>query len=372
MPKSIHIIALDVPFPLNYGGAIDMFYRIKSLHKLGFKITLHCFEYGRGKQKELEEYAHNVIYYKRKKNVLALFSSTPFIIKSRSNKLLLSHLSVDTSPILFEGIHTTSFLKHAQLKNRIKLVRCHNIEHDYYSALAKRTYGLKSIFYKNEAKKLARYETKLSHATALLAIQNKDFEHFKQINLNTYLLPASLPESQSNKEVSLKNYALFHGNLSVPENEEAAKWLIKNVCSKIKNIAFKIAGQNPSEQLKNLCTQYKIDLIASPKHEKMNSLIAEARVHFLYTAQTTGLKLKLLTALQTSGVVIVNPEMIAGTDLCNYCLVAKTSNEYIQFVKASFEKAVDLKHSLNRKKQFLEAYNTVTNCKIIETLCQQE
>ena len=138
MSKSIHIVALDVPLPLNYGGAIDIFYRIKALYQLGFNITLHCFEYGRGEQKDLERYTTRVIYYPRKKKVFDLFSSTPFIVKSRANKSLLAQLKGDNYPILFEGIHSTAFLNNIQLKNRIKLVRCHNVEHNYYSSLARR------------------------------------------------------------------------------------------------------------------------------------------------------------------------------------------------------------------------------------------
>ena len=49
--QELHIVSFDVPFPPNYGGAVDVFYKIRALHKLGVKIHLHCFEYVRGKQK---------------------------------------------------------------------------------------------------------------------------------------------------------------------------------------------------------------------------------------------------------------------------------------------------------------------------------
>jgi hypothetical protein len=53
LEKHLHIISFDVPYPANYGGVIDVFYKLKNLHKAGVKIILHCFEYGRGEQKEL-------------------------------------------------------------------------------------------------------------------------------------------------------------------------------------------------------------------------------------------------------------------------------------------------------------------------------
>ena len=46
MKNKLHIISLDIPFPANYGGVIDIFYKLKSLSNLGVEIILHCFEYG--------------------------------------------------------------------------------------------------------------------------------------------------------------------------------------------------------------------------------------------------------------------------------------------------------------------------------------
>jgi hypothetical protein len=50
MNKTLHIICHDVPWPADYGGVVDLFYKIKALHDEGVKIKLHCFDYGRGKR----------------------------------------------------------------------------------------------------------------------------------------------------------------------------------------------------------------------------------------------------------------------------------------------------------------------------------
>ena len=123
--KNLHIICLDVPFPADYGGAIDMFYRIKALHQLGYNLTLHVYEYGRGKHAELNQFG-NVIYYSRKRSFLNLFSSRPFIVQTRKNKKLLDNLLKDDFPILFEGIHTTWFLENSEIQKRTTIVRMHN------------------------------------------------------------------------------------------------------------------------------------------------------------------------------------------------------------------------------------------------------
>ncbi len=104
MSRHLHIICLDVPYPVDYGGVFDLFYKLPSLQKLGVHIHLHCFEYGRGEQKELEKYCLSVQYYKREKK---LSFRLPYIVSSRSNEQLMSCLLKDNHPILMEGIHCT-------------------------------------------------------------------------------------------------------------------------------------------------------------------------------------------------------------------------------------------------------------------------
>jgi hypothetical protein len=53
LDKHLHIVCLDIPYPADYGGVVDLFYKIKSLHQLGVKIHLHCFTKDREPQDEL-------------------------------------------------------------------------------------------------------------------------------------------------------------------------------------------------------------------------------------------------------------------------------------------------------------------------------
>ena len=43
----LQIISFNIPYPPNYGGVIDVYYKLKALHSAGVKVHLHCFEYGR-------------------------------------------------------------------------------------------------------------------------------------------------------------------------------------------------------------------------------------------------------------------------------------------------------------------------------------
>jgi len=50
----------------------DLFYKIKTLHKLGIKIHLHCFEYGRGEQDELKNIAKRFSIIKETHSLMGL------------------------------------------------------------------------------------------------------------------------------------------------------------------------------------------------------------------------------------------------------------------------------------------------------------
>lgn len=76
--KNLHIVAFTIPFPPNYGGAIDVFYKLKALYELGVQIHLHCFEYDRSPSKELEQYCKTVYYYKRNKSFKYWFFKNTF------------------------------------------------------------------------------------------------------------------------------------------------------------------------------------------------------------------------------------------------------------------------------------------------------
>lgn len=365
--KYLHIVSFDVPFPADYGGAIDVYYRIKALHSLGFKIVLHCFEYGRGKQAHLDEICERVFYYHRPKTLLQAFNKRPFIVASRASKELLNRLLFDEHPILFEGLHTTWFLEHPAIQKRMTYVRTHNIEHDYYQGLADKTPFPRRIYFQQEAKKLKRYESVLKLAKHILCIRKGDLEHFRQYNQQVSVLPASLPEMSNSAYCETEKYVLFHGNLSVSENEDAVKWIIENLWKKDSSLPpLKIAGKNPSKELIELTGLYSIELIANPSDEALQQLLQKARIHLLTTDQSTGVKLKLLNALQTSGHVLVNPEMVNGTDLGEMCTICSSSSEFISKIKEIENFNLDISMYQNRQLILNLKYDTVDNCRVFE------
>lgn len=356
---------MDVPLPADYGGAIDIFYRIKALHSLGVKIHLHCFEYGRGVQPELEQYCEEVYYYNRKKRFVDLIGRTPFIVKSRISDALLNNILGDDYPILFEGLHTTWYLEHPEIQQRITLVRAHNIEHEYYFGLMQNSSRIKKLYFQLEHKKLARYEAILHNCSAILPIRLGDLNHFRKYNNHCLVLPASLPEFSHIDEQVTEDYCLFHGNLSVPENYHAAKWLMREVWSNNGLPELIIAGKDPSSELMELAKQTGCKIISNPSDDHMQELLQKAQIHVLFTTQPTGLKLKLLAALQTNGEVLVNTHMVAGTDLEQWCTIADTAKQFVEHIQNLSSIKRSDNHFQARKDAIKDKYNTKKNCQLI-------
>jgi hypothetical protein len=316
----LHIISFDIPWPANYGGVIDVFYKAKALAEHGVKVHLHCFEYGRKQQKVLEATFFEVRYYKRDISKKHLFKNQPYIVSTRDSELLVKHLLEDDYPILMEGIHTSNLLHDKRLKKRVKLVRTHNIEHDYYLNLSRvEKDPFKKYYFYNESVKLARYEKTLSRADALLCISENDFQYFSKKFSNVILVPAFHPYREVTSQTGKGKYVLYHGNLSVPENANAVRYLIDEVFKDL-NIPFVVAGLKPSRALSTLIQNTpNLKLVANPDDEKLNTLIREAQINVSVTFQVTGLKLKLLNNLYQGRFCLVNSAMLSGSQLDALC-----------------------------------------------------
>ncbi|MES2130985.1 MAG: glycosyltransferase [Bacteroidota bacterium] len=342
MQSHLHIISFDIPYPANYGGVIDVFHKIRCLHKKGIKVILHCFEYGNRKPApELEKFCHKVYYYKRETSPLNQVSLLPYNVKSRINEQLKKNLMDDEYPILFEVLHTCYLLNDPDLTQRKKFFRHSNIEHEYFLELAKvETSVLKKIYLKLEAFKLKRFEKQIQFSECILAVSESDLRYFKTTYPHTpsVYLPSFHPFDTIQSKPGKGNYILYHGNLSVPENYVAALWLIEHVFSKLPYPVI-IAGLNPPTHLREKINAYKhIELKENCSEEDMQDLITNAQIHCLYTAQATGLKLKLLNVLYSGRYVIANTNILVGTSLAEACELCNTPEEYISMINRLFVK----------------------------------
>ena len=337
--KTLHIICHDVPWPVNYGGVVDLFYKIKSLHEAGIKIKLHCFDYGRGRQNELNKYCEEVNYYERQRGWKSVSVTLPYIVKSRANPMLLDNLLKDENPVLLEGIHCTAFLKQLLEKNKKIFLRLHNVEFFYYSQLFQGEKNLfKKFYFLNESMFLRQYEYRLPDELPVIAVSPKDAVFYRDEldKKNTMYLPVFIPWSEIKSPVGVGTYCLYHGNLSVAENEKAAAWLLERVFSLAK-VPFIVAGKNPSKRLRKKVEKHKnVLLVSNPSDDELNDLITKAQIHILPSFNNTGIKLKLINALYNGRHCIVNEAAVEGTGLEDACHIGTNSISFASIVSQLF------------------------------------
>jgi glycosyltransferase involved in cell wall biosynthesis len=369
----LHVISFNIPYPPNYGGVMEVYYKLKALHEEGVRIHLHCFEYGRNESKELNKICEAVYYYHRDHSLRDFTSLTPYIVKTRRSEVLVDNLLKDDAPILFEGLHTCYYLSDERLKKRLKLVRMHNVESDYYHDLGVSENKLARKFYfYTEAIKLRFFEKILSYADCVLAISPADYEQLKEKYVRVEYLPSFHPNEHVKSLSGKGDFVLYHGNLSVNENNQAAVWLVSKVFSKLPDIKFVVAGSSPSETLKKIIDkQNHIDLVESPNLEQMTKLWSEAHIHALPTFQSTGIKQKLLHSLFNGRFVLTNPPMVENTGLERLCIVAETADKMKEMIPLLMQKEFTQADIAQREEILQKEFSNRRNATKLMALMQQ-
>ena len=363
MDKYLNIISLNIPWPANYGGVLDIYYKMKALHECGVKIILHCFEYERPRTSELEKICHEVHYYKRRTGLLP---NLPYNVYGRKDKNLIKNLLKNDYPILFEGLHSCYYLSDKRLRNRFKIFRECNIEHDYYNALSHSTDNIiKKSFFKLEGLRFRLFQKNVKWADLIISVSTTDADYLRKVfpEKKVEFIPCFHANEKITTLTGKSNYILYHGKLSVPENEKAVLFLIKNVFCKLKHKCI-VAGMDPSDDIYKAASYYNnIEIIPNPEQNKMEELISKAQIHTLVTFQDTGLKLKLLNSLFGGRHTLVNSLMLAGSGLDSLCRIANTPEEMVSECNRLMEIPVDEKTIAQREKLLFPAFSNKEQAK---------
>lgn len=367
--KYIHIVAFDMPDPPDYGGVIDIYYKIKSLHACGVNVILHVFLYdGKEPSAALEKICHSIYYYNRRRFKNPFMGDLPYIVATRDSDDLLVNLKKDKHPILFEGLHTTHFLPHPDLKDRFKIVRTHNVEHLYYKALedAESSY-FKKYFFRVEAERLEAYENVLQHANLIAAISPEETAYYASKFSNTKYLPAFHSNDGLNVLAGKGRFILYHGNLGVGENNKAALYLVHEVFSKLQ-IPCVIAGNNPGKQLQQAVKGNPyISLIGKINSDDILQLVQEAHANILVTFQSTGIKLKLLNSLYRGRYCVVNNAMVENTGLETACIVAQNATEMIEKINGIWDTDFSEDVIQSRKELLDNNFDNLKNAELLKS-----
>jgi hypothetical protein len=249
------------------------------------------------------------------------------------------------------------------------VVRAHNVEHNYYRALgfAERRW-IKQKFFFLEANRLQNYEPILQQAHAIAAISPMETAYFQKTYGNTHYIPAFHSNSKVMSLPGKGDYVLYHGNLSIPENDRAAIYLVEEVFPLLSQPCI-VAGSNPSQMLQNAAAKYPhIQIKANLTAEEIFDLVRNAHVNTLVTFQSTGIKLKLLNALYRGRHLVANTPMVEETQLESLCHVSDDPKAMAHIIKQCFLEPFEESNIHDREQQLSNTFNNTENAKKLMAL----
>ena len=363
--KSLHIICFDNPYPPDFGGVIDVFYKVKALHSLGFTIYLHCYHDDRYVVSDELKAITSVVYlYKKNKNPLFVFSKFPLPVICRFHKDIIVNVKKHNAPILFEGLHSTMILQKANLTNK-KYLRLHNIESNFYAGMSmSETNLVKKILYYFVSKKYVEYQKIIPNFDYVFALSQHEYSEAQKMTTNCSYVPVFHGNGSNAILSEFGNYAFYHGDLRLSDNKRAAQFLI-DVFASIPDYNLIIASSNGKQFVesnsKNV-SNVKFVEIQDEKH--LDELFANAHINVMLSFQEAGTKLKVINSLFKSRFCLINKSMVDDEKVLSLCETAETKQNFI-------DEILDLKskpynQNETRMKVLMEVLNNGTNAKLIE------
>jgi hypothetical protein len=246
----------------------------------------------------------------------------------------------------------------------------HNEEASYYHHLAQTENNiLKKKYFQQESRLLKKYNSQINKDCKLACLSETDRKTFENTYgfKETYFIPCFISWQTLSIKEGRGEYCLYHGNLSISENEEAVSWLIKNIFSEL-TVPFVIAGKGIGNGLRKEAKKYPhISLINNPSIEEINCLVEDAQINVLPSMNATGVKLKLLNALLNGRYCITNYNGVAGSKIDKGVVVPDTVAAWLLAVSDLMQKefkGVDIE----RRRDILLLYNNQENAKKLNAL----
>ncbi len=363
--KRLHLVADEVPWPPDYGAAMDMYYRMQALKDAGVKLHFHCFHEQREPTRALDDLCEAVHFYPVKPIQSSISLKLPYQLKARSSNALRKKLLADDAPVLFEGLRSCYYLSLPELEGRMKMVRTSLLEWEYFLHMARmKSGGFYPWLFNRESALMNFIQQTLQFADVVFSISEKDRESRPQ-DLRFEELAAFHPYSTLISQPGQGEYCLYHGDLGDPLNHEAAMFLVQEVFAGY-HIPLVIAGARPQPDLiAAISRESNVTLVANPAAAEMEALQVSAQMHVLPSLRSVTFPYKLLISLFTGRHVVVSPLLVHRSGLDFGCVVADTAEEMRATVGRLFYLPFTESERTQRASLLLPAYNNAHGAKQI-------
>jgi|GEM_PF-619567 len=375
MVGTVLFLTSRLPFPPDRGDRVRTYYLLKIFAEFYNVILVSLYERSEELiyRKDLDQFCSNVILIKHPKmlgfeNIIKkAFSKIPFQVAYYSSAKLWhtlycihksSKIDIVYTHLIRLAPYTVMFSNSYRI---IDYTDCISME--YLRSLEHRK-GLAKLFYSIETIRTSKYEQSIKgNFSEHWVISPVDFRALQlSADINSFVIPNPVAICGVEKDYNFKLRLVFIGNMSVPHNIVAAKFVsqivMPSIISEFPKIEFMIIGANPIQDIMCLSgnngtvvTGYVDDLYK----ELLNSDVFVAPMFFC-----AGIQNKVLEAM-ACGVPVITTPAVAESLGCSdgqELILAKDETSFIEKTLLLLsDESLRMRIGQNGKKKMLEKYS---------------
>lgn len=258
------ILSSRFPFPLEKGDKLRLFHQIKGLsaHHEVHLISLSDSEVPKVHFDAISEFCKSITIFRISKLSSAfhalrgLFNHLPFQVnyfyaKQLKNKLEKVIHDLQPDFLYCQLIRMAEYARDLNVPKVLDYMDAFSLN---YTRRVQFESILKSIFFRNESKRLKNYEKEIGKEfDALTIISEQDRDSIKASRLISVISNGLDTDFFKPQQVDKPYQLLFVGNMGYHPNILAAKFIVNEVLPKIeRNVQLKIAGARPSTAVRLL------------------------------------------------------------------------------------------------------------------------
>lgn len=363
--KKIAVVAGFCPYPPTFGGAVDIWERIKGIHRLGWDIDLIITE-----QKtvlddcvdEIKKYVTNLFVAPRKNKLVYLFSKKPLQVKSRE-KLKEISIKKHYNIVLLEGEFCYPFVQNKTVSFDKLIVRIHNNEADYFRQLGQSSHSLKQkLYYWQETPKIKKFSTEVFNRADRLWYISKEECNRSPYAEKSVFMPFPINSEMVKPVPNSEKNVLYIGALFMQNNLYGLDWYIENVHSEllqIKDYQFFIVGSvknNQQELNKKYGNLPNVRLFLD--QPDITPFYQKAGLFINPMFHGSGVKVKSVSAL-VNGLPLVSTDIGAeGIGLTDEMFFrANNTEDFVTKIKHIFNVPADAMNKTQTAQQYLQEIN---------------
>lgn len=351
--KRVLLVSPSFPYPLDFGGAVDIWGRVKFLRNSGFEVDLVCTVKDTVEDEHravVEGLVSRLFLVERKNKVVDfLFSRYPLQVASRK-KLSDFSFSDSYEYLWLEGEYVAAVLSNKTLQYKHSVMRVHNDEASYFSSLARSArYKPQGIYYWQESYKFKKLQqwifSSVNKFFFISPVEQQSFsKRYPQQQAKFFYLPPPVTIDQFKSRNLKSKKVIFVGSLFMPNNVEAIQWYLKHVHPGLLSIAgyqFIVAGSTrgslPEGLLQKLQSSQAVELHTNVAD--LDPLYEQASVFVNPMINGAGVKIKSLNAVAEGLPLVSTPVGVEGSGLIagEHFLLAENPADFLQAVKTLLE-----------------------------------